>query len=76
MKHDDILYICGVKGKDTICPVNHRPCWEDCYLVTNGKYAKNGECKDPENHPERFETHEWADGITYYEEKRGYMNVQ
>ena len=77
MKHEDVLYICKVKAPDAICPVNHKPCWEDCYLTTDPRYAKNGACKDPENHPERFDTHEWADGITYYEERREYaVDVQ
>lgn len=73
MKHEDVLYLCKVKAPDAICPVNHKPCWEDCYLTTNPKYAKNGPCKDPENHPERFTANEWADGITYYEERRDFV---
>ena len=41
-----------------------------CKHTQFSDYAKNGPCKDPENHPERFERVEDNNGnVTYWEKE-------
>lgn len=47
-----VFYICN--QKNPLCMVHNHQCF-DCKHTINPLYSKFGECRDPENHPERFE---------------------
>jgi len=59
-----IVYLCNGKEGDCI-PLNNcrlRSFDGECSRTFDERYAKNGPCKDPQNHPERFifdEEHGW-----------------
>lgn len=69
---EGILYLCDRKA----CLPQFRQCsvWGDKYFCQHTVFedhAKNGPCKDPENHPERFERMEDNNGyVTYWEIKK------
>jgi hypothetical protein len=62
-----IYYICNRKREK--CHEDGKTCWEDCHLTSDEKYALNGPCSDPENHPERFTIENTIDGIVYEEKE-------
>lgn len=56
----EVVYICDGKACDdktwalVSCKMQD-PNIDVCHHTTNPAHAKYGVCKDPENHPERFE---------------------
>lgn len=61
------LYLCDGKA----CESQFKWCGEEyCHHTMFEDHAKNGPCKDPENHPERFERIEDSNGdVTFWEKK-------
>ncbi len=66
----EVVYICGC---DPEMECKRTACQTDCFHTIKEEYAKNGACKDPWNHPERFEVSEVDDMVQYWE-RRGYRN--
>lgn len=53
----EVSYICtfdNFSSEGLHCPFNGAICSDWCHKTLNSKYAANGSCADPENHPERF----------------------
>ena len=50
---DAVFYICN--RAPGACGKTYPEHCYDCRHTTNPLFAKNGECRDPQNHPERFE---------------------
>lgn len=76
----DVVYICRGYGMDCYmepyCVYRGDPIAatdEVCSHTLNPNFSLHGECKDPENHPERFTFYERPDDCKpdyYWEEER------
>ena len=54
-----VCYICNEKKPE--CKMGCKSKGGYCLHTFDSRYALNGPCKDPENHPERFETFEFKE---------------
>ncbi len=64
-----IAYVCNGLGPCSYkvgCYRLGKPGMDYCYHTFDQKYAKNGACEDPENHPERFHVIDLTDSETCY----------
>lgn len=67
------LYLCN--GWNPDCDELTYSCWRknsDCKHTTHPEYAIGDICKDPENHPERFEKVEAGYATQYWEREDYY----